>query len=157
MKPLLRHLRGVRCCTILSVSHLLTVELPDEIMSALGVLAGKQCRTPEEQASWLIRQAVIPPRGPGRRSPEPVRRDFGQLFAELAALHLAAGAPTVRELAATISDGADKYQVGHSTVHGLLRGARAPRWPLLEQMVIALHGDVEHFRQLWMTARAGGI
>lgn len=140
------------------MSQSLTVELPDEMMEALQKLAEDQCRTPEAQVFWLIRRAVRSRYSV--RTPEERRGDTEPLFAELTTLYLNAGAPSTRKLSAATRAGiagAEGSGVGHSTIHDALRGARLPAWTILEQIVIALHGDAEHFRQLWMTARSGGV
>jgi hypothetical protein len=43
--------------------------------------------------------------------------------------------------------------LSHDTVHRVLTGPDLPRWGSLELVVEALHGDVETFRMLWVSAR----
>ena len=44
--------------------------------------------------------------------------------------------------------------ISHDTVHRYLTGPDVPQWGPLELVVEALHGDVELFRELWITARS---
>ncbi|GAA3013125.1 response regulator [Actinokineospora diospyrosa] len=67
------------------------------------------------------------------------------LFAALRELYLAAGAPTVRAIA-------ERTELSRDTVHRALTADRVPRWSTLQDVVTALDGDVEQFRQLWATA-----
>jgi hypothetical protein len=69
------------------------------------------------------------------------------LRAELRRLHIQAGEPSVRAMAASIGD------VSHSTIQVALRGTGLPRWPILEKIVRSLDGDVGFFRSLWLDAR----
>jgi hypothetical protein len=127
------------------MSYSLTVTLADDEMDALVTLAEDQCRTPEAQVHWQIRRALA---GARRRTDGGTAGDPQPLFTALTALHLAAGAPTTRKLA----PGAG---MGHSSVNAYLRGVRVPPWPALKGLVTAMGGDVEHFRQLWITAQSG--
>jgi hypothetical protein len=70
-----------------------------------------------------------------------------EVRAALRDLHLLAGEPSMRTIAR--STGA----LSHDTVHRVLTGPGLPRWGPLELVVEALGGDVEAFRQLWVTAR----
>ena len=70
-----------------------------------------------------------------------------ELVMALRELHLRAGLPSVRRIALRTS------ALGHDTVHRVLVGARVPGWGPLELVVEALGGDIEEFRQLWMSAQ----
>jgi hypothetical protein len=72
----------------------------------------------------------------------------GDILVELRRLHLRAGEPSVRAIAR--STGA----ISHDTVHRVLTSPELPQWGPLELVVEALHGDVEVFRELWITARS---
>ena len=71
------------------------------------------------------------------------------LFDRLHALHLAAGLPSMRQIAIGIGRGV----VSSSTVHNIFRGSRVPRWVFLELVVEELHGDTGQFRNLWRAAQ----
>jgi len=64
-------------------------------------------------------------------------------------IHLAAGQPSMREIANTIGRGV----VSSSTVHNMFRGPRVPKWGFLELVVEELDGDIAEFRKLWQAAR----
>jgi tetratricopeptide (TPR) repeat protein len=64
-------------------------------------------------------------------------------------LHLAAGQPSLRQIATRIGRGV----VSSSTVHNMFRGPRVPKWGFLELVVEELGGDVAEFRGLWQAAR----
>ena len=72
-----------------------------------------------------------------------------ELFDRLHALHLAAGQPSVREIATGIGRG----MVSPSTIHNMFRGPRVPKWGFLELVVEELYGDPAEFRILWQAAR----
>jgi Tetratricopeptide repeat len=80
----------------------------------------------------------------GPTPPEPVT----ELFEQLDRLHLAAGRPSMREIAARVGRG----RISSSTVHNVFRKARVPRWSFLEDIVGALHGDTSAFAVLWQAA-----
>jgi hypothetical protein len=71
------------------------------------------------------------------------------LFDRLHALHLAAGLPSVREIASGIGRGV----ISPSTIHNMFRGPRVPRWGFLELVVRELRGDTAEFRGLWLAAQ----
>ena len=71
-----------------------------------------------------------------------------ELFERLDRLHLAAGRPSMREIATRIGRG----RISSSTVHNVFRKARVPRWSFLEEIVTALHGDTAAFAVLWQAA-----
>jgi hypothetical protein len=81
-----------------------------------------------------------------RRLPEAPGPSRDVLVA-LRELHLLAGEPSTRAIAR--STGA----LSHDTVYRVLTGPDLPRWGPLELVVEALHGDVETFRGLWVSAR----
>jgi tetratricopeptide (TPR) repeat protein len=70
------------------------------------------------------------------------------LFDRLDQLHLAAGRPSMREIATRVGRG----KISSSTVHNVFRGSRVPRWNFLEEIVKALHGDTAAFGVLWQAA-----
>jgi len=83
-----------------------------------------------------------------KREPAP----FGpvsDLFDRLHDLHLAAGQPSLRQIATRIGRGV----VSSSTVHNMFRGPRVPKWGFLELVVEDLGGNVAEFRGLWQAAR----
>jgi hypothetical protein len=69
------------------------------------------------------------------------------LLSALRDLHLRAGEPSMREIARRTC------ALSHDTVHRVLTHPELPRWGPLELVVEALGGDVESFRQLWISAR----
>ena len=71
------------------------------------------------------------------------------LFDRLHAIHLAAGQPSMREIASGIGRGV----ISSSTIHNMFRGPRVPKWGFLELVVEELHGDIAEFRVLWQAAR----
>jgi len=70
------------------------------------------------------------------------------LFDRLDQLHLRAGRPSMREIATKAGRG----KISSSTVHNVFRNSRVPRWNFLEEIVKALHGDIEEFKALWEAA-----
>jgi flagellar motility protein MotE (MotC chaperone) len=84
-----------------------------------------------------------------KRAPTPPG-PITELFDRLNALHLRAGEPGVRQIAAGIGRGV----ISHATVHAVFRGPRLPKWGQLELIVEQLRGDVEEFRELWVAARS---
>ena len=83
-----------------------------------------------------------------KRNPTPPG-PITDLFDRLHAIHLAAGLPSMREMALGIGRGV----VSSSTIHNIFRGPRVPRWSFLELVVEQLHGDVAEFQVLWQAAR----
>src|SRR5206468_12195727 len=71
------------------------------------------------------------------------------LFDRLHDLHLAAGQPSLRQIATKIGRGV----ISSSTVHNMFRGPRVPKWGFLELVVEELGGNVADFRVLWQAAR----
>lgn len=80
-----------------------------------------------------------------RRLPEEPGPGHDVLVA-LRELFLRAGEPSMRSIARTTA-------LSHDTVHRVLTSPELPRWGPLELVVEALHGDVETFRGLWISAR----
>ena len=72
------------------------------------------------------------------------------LFSELKKLHIRAGEPSSREVAAGIGG------MSHSTVNNTIRGKRVPSWPVLSKVVSQLGGDEGFFRSLWVASRDDG-
>ena len=83
-----------------------------------------------------------------RRKPTPPG-PITDLFDRLDALHLSAGRPSTRAIAAGIGRG----MVSSSTIHNMFRGPRVPRWSFMELVVTELHGDPAEFLKLWQAAR----
>lgn len=83
-----------------------------------------------------------------KREPTP-SGPVSDLFDQLHNLHLAAGQPSMRQIATRLGRGV----VSSSTVHNMFRGPRVPTWGFLELVVEELHGDVAEFRRLWQAAR----
>ena len=71
-----------------------------------------------------------------------------ELFDRLDDLHLAAGRPSMREIAARAGRG----RISSSTVHNVFRNSRVPRWSFLEIIVSTLKGDTAEFLILWQAA-----
>jgi len=71
------------------------------------------------------------------------------LLAAIRQLHRHAGEPSSRDVVRRLGRGV----LSHTTANAVLRGHRVPRWEPLRQVVVALDGDVEHFRKLWVEAR----
>src|SRR5580700_919157 len=97
---------------------------------------GRGCTRGEGRPVTTIRRSPAPP-GP-----------VTDLFERLDRLHLAAGRPSMREIAARVGRG----RISSSTVHNVFRKARVPRWSFLEEIVGALHGDTAAFAVLWQAA-----
>ena len=83
-----------------------------------------------------------------KREPTPAG-PISDLLDRLHDLHLVAGEPSMRQIAASIGRGV----VSSSTVHNMFRGPRVPKWGFLELVVEDLQGDVAEFRRLWQAAR----
>lgn len=79
--------------------------------------------------------------------PEPAEH-CRDLVVALRELHLRAGEPSTR----SISKATGK-QISHETVNQTLKGSVLPHWTTVEFIVKALEGDVETFRELWISAR----
>ena len=80
-----------------------------------------------------------------------VSSQLSDLAYELRRLHREAGEPGVRVLA-ELTGGT----VSRDTVHRVLRcgtTGKLPRWAPLEAVILALNGDVNHFRILWISCR----
>jgi tetratricopeptide (TPR) repeat protein len=71
------------------------------------------------------------------------------LFDRLHQQHLAAGEPSMRQIATGIGRGV----ISSSTIHNMFRGPRVPKWGFLELVVEELHGDLAEFQVLWQAAR----
>jgi hypothetical protein len=71
------------------------------------------------------------------------------LFDRLHEIHIAAGQPSMREIATGIGRGV----ISSSTIHNMFRGPRVPKWGFLELVVEELRGDPAEFRALWQAAR----
>ncbi|MFI9157545.1 hypothetical protein [Kitasatospora aureofaciens] len=63
----------------------------------------------------------------------------------LTGLRIAAGGPTVRQLAT-------QTHLGRTTVSGAFAGRKTPTWPVTAEIVKALSGDEVKARQLWAAA-----
>ena len=73
---------------------------------------------------------------------------LAKLRNRLQRLYRHAGEPSTREVSRRTSKA-----ISHTTVHGVLRCAKIPRWGQLELIVEALHGDIDEFRALWIMVR----
>ncbi len=69
------------------------------------------------------------------------------VLTSLRELYLQAGEPSMRTIARRTG------ALSRDTVHRVLIGPGLPRWGPLELVVEALGGDVETFRDLWVSAR----
>jgi tetratricopeptide (TPR) repeat protein len=67
------------------------------------------------------------------------------LFDDLHALHHRAGWPSLRAMAKEVG-------CSHTTISAAFSDPRLPRWGLVELIVEALGGDVEHFHRRWLAA-----
>ena len=83
-----------------------------------------------------------------KREPTP-SGPITDLFDRLHAIHLAAGQPSIREIATGIGRGV----ISPSTIHNMFRGPRVPKWGFLELVVEELRGDPAQFRTMWQAAR----
>jgi tetratricopeptide (TPR) repeat protein len=83
-----------------------------------------------------------------KREPTPLG-PVTDLFERLHNIHLAAGQPSMRQIASSIGRGV----ISSSTIHNMFRGPRVPKWGFLELVVEELHGDQAEFRALWQAAR----
>lgn len=75
---------------------------------------------------------------------------ISSLYERLDELHLGAGRPSMRDIAARGGVG----RISSSTVHNVFafRNSRVPRWQFLEEVVKALGGDTTMFLALWQAA-----
>ncbi|MEV6527754.1 GPP34 family phosphoprotein [Longispora sp. NPDC051575] len=80
---------------------------------------------------------------------QPASEQSQALFAALRDLHLRAGEPSTRTIAAACGRGV----ISHNTVHKVLVGPRLPRLEQLLTVVAQLCGDAQVFRELWIAAR----
>ena len=71
-----------------------------------------------------------------------------ELFDRLDQLRLAAGRPSMREIALRAGRG----RISSSTVHNVFRRTRVPRWIFVAEIVKALDGDPATFKALWEAA-----
>ncbi|MEV4142665.1 hypothetical protein AB0J40_03300 [Amycolatopsis sp. NPDC049691] len=69
------------------------------------------------------------------------------LAAELRKLHLRAGKPSTRKIAAAVGD------VSHTTVNEMLRGSRVPAWEFVKKVGLYLDGDEQELWALWSATR----
>jgi len=83
-----------------------------------------------------------------KREPTP-SGPITNLFDRLHEIHLEAGQPSIREIAAKIGHGV----ISSSTIHNMFRGPRVPKWGFLELVVEELRGDTAEFNRLWQAAR----
>lgn len=82
-------------------------------------------------------------------SAKSAKTDSGQahpLIEALRALHLRAGRPSARAMAAAIGN------VSHTTVAEALNGKRVPSWPIMQSIVGHLGGDEAAIHALWVEA-----
>jgi hypothetical protein len=76
-------------------------------------------------------------------------RPITDFFDRLHELHLDAGEPGVRQIAAGLGRGV----LSHTTVHSVFRGPKVPKWGNVELIIEHLGGDVGSFHTLWRAAR----
>lgn len=115
----------------------ITIALPASMLRPLREEAGRQFRTLDGQIAWQIRES-LQSRGTGD--------GYGpELLEAVKSLHLERGQPSIRDIAQKAN-----RAIGPSTIAGVLAGSKAVRWHLLETLVKALDGDVDHFRKLWI-------
>jgi hypothetical protein len=125
----------------------LNVSVPDDLMEWLAAAAEKNFRTPEGQVLWLLKSA----RGEFRRGMDGGAKQA--LFSGLRKLHEDAGMPTYRVITERIEQQGGNASL--TTVYSTIRGGQLSSWGIVESIVTALDGDVEHFRALWVQARSG--
>lgn len=134
----------------------LTINVPDDLIPELQRVAAREFRTAEGQVLWFLRQGLekVTARAqpPARRSLPDRAARFQPVLQELRRLHLNQGKPSGRSLADVIRARNSRSPIAHTTVSTILAGTAVPSWPALEQIVIALHGDVPRFKELWMKA-----
>jgi predicted transcriptional regulator len=126
----------------------LTIELPDDTAERLVVLAQREYRTTEAQASWLI-QSALTGRLAARASREAQLAAMRPVTAELNRLHRQAGMPSSRKIAAMTGG-----KISHTTANAVLGGTVVPSWAVLVWITQALGGDVAVVRRLWADARS---
>jgi hypothetical protein len=124
----------------------LNVSVPDDLMEWLALAAERNFRTPEGQVLWLLKSARGERRGMDGEARE-------ALFSELRKLHEVAGMPTYRVITERIEQQGGNASL--TTVYSTIRGGQLSSWGIVENIVTALDGDVEHFRALWVQARSG--
>ncbi|GAA0421543.1 hypothetical protein Acor_82710 [Acrocarpospora corrugata] len=71
------------------------------------------------------------------------------LRAHLRRLHEENGLSSYREIARRA-----EHRITHTTVRDVIKGIRRTSWRSMRYVVIALHGDVEEVRRLWLAAHA---
>jgi hypothetical protein len=84
---------------------------------------------------------------PGLRRLPDTQGPAHDVLVALRELYLLAGEPSVRDIAKATG------ALSRDTVHRILTRPELPRWGPLELVVEALGGDVETFRNLWVSAR----
>lgn len=130
----------------------LTVHLPGELMALLEVAARRDLRTPEAEAAWLIRDkltqmdTVIV----NARTRRDRLRDSTELRARLNAAIMEAGKPSHRKIARAACE--QGFQISHTTVSEILRGAHFPSWGLVEAIAAGLGVSPAQFRPAWEKA-----
>lgn len=130
------------------MSHQLTIALPSDIMKWLVATAERDYRTPGAQAAWLISEAQIRELNYRASHGLVTKAEASQrLLDELHLLHLAAGAPSGRGISRTVIASGGK--ASRSVIHTAISGQHVPSWPILEEIVHALDGDVARFRAMW--------
>ncbi|MEU6729081.1 WD40 repeat domain-containing protein [Nonomuraea wenchangensis] len=92
----------------------------------------------------MLRSTMADP----RLYPAPNSSPLDVLRGSLKRLHRESGEPSTREIARRTG-----RVISHTTVSLVLQCRKNPRWQLLEIIVQALDGDVEEFRQLWISVR----
>lgn len=136
----------------MSDGHLdLTIHLPGELMGRLEQAARNDLRTPEAEAAWLIRDALIRlDTVVNSRTRRDRLRDSGPLRDLLSAAIMEAGKPSHREIARAAC--AQHQQISHTTVSEIVRGAHFPSWALVEAIAAGLGTSPGRFRAAWEKA-----
>lgn len=124
------------------------IRLPADLGERLTQLAGREFRTLEAQAAWLIRTGVDRAENAGtagraRRGPAQ-RQAVKELAGRLTALRLEAGGPSTR----TIADGTGTMR-SHVTVADVLAGRRTTSWVTVAAIVTYLGGDPADYKAGW--------
>lgn len=137
----------------MSDGHLdLTIHLPGELMALLTVAARNDLRTPEAEAAWLLRDALIRMDTVvvNARTRRDRLRDSTELRARLNAVIMECGRPSHRKIARAAC--AQGHSISHTTVSEILRGAHFPSWGLIEAIAAGLGVSPAQFRPAWEKA-----
>lgn len=139
-------------------TDILSIRIPPALLAEFVKLADDECRTPVEQALWLIKRAVEADRARQgyryhRLSREQRLARSHDLLAELQLAYTDAGKPSYRKLQTIIADNNDGT-ISHTTLHQVLTGKIAPSWPVTQKISRALGADEERIHSLWVKANS---